>query len=158
VINTTDGVGTVNGAYRIDVASGRDTVGAFSTVYDHGTIAGWTSGSGHTPHVKLLGNLSATFGSGTGFNGKIGGGTAAGSAIELGSTSCKPASPPVEKSEARGPATISATSITVAGLTCTIPTAMSAAVNAKFKTGDVVEIHCSVQNGTNTLTRIERHR
>jgi hypothetical protein len=160
VINTTDNVGTVTGAYRIDVASGGDTVGAFTTVYDHGTIAGWTDGRAHSPAGRLLGNLSAAFAAtGNGFqSGKIGGSTANGSAIALGPTSCKPSSPPVEKSEARGPATVSATSITVAGLTCAIPSGMSADVNSKVKTGDVVEIHCSVQNGTNTLTRVEKHR
>jgi hypothetical protein len=158
VLNTTDGVGTVNGAYRIDVASGGDTVGAFSTVYDHGTIAGWTAGRAHTPYAKLLGNLSATFAASTGFTGgKIGGGTAAGSALELGPTSCKPAKPATEKSEARGTVSaISATSITVAQLTCVIPSAMSAAVNAKVKQGDRAEIHCTIQNGANTLTRVEK--
>lgn len=160
VINTTDDVGTVTGAYRIDVASGGDTVGAFRSVYDHGTIAGWTDGRAHAQAGRVLGNLSATFAAtGTGFqSGKIGGGTAAGSAIALGPTSCKPSRPPVEQSEARGPATVSATSITVAGLTCAIPSAMSADVTSKVKTGDVVEIHCSVQNGTNTLTRVDTHR
>jgi len=158
VINTTDGVGTVNGAYRIDVASGGDTVGAFSTVYDHGTIAGWTAGRAHTPNAKLLGNLSATFAANTGFaGGKIGGGTANGSALELGPTSCKPAKPPVEKSEARGTVSaISANSITVAQLTCAIPSAMSAGVNAKVKQGDRAEIHCTVVSGQNTLTRVEK--
>jgi hypothetical protein len=160
VINTTDGVGTVNGAYRIDVASGGDTVGAFSTVYDHGTVAGWTAGRAHTPYAKLLGNLSATFGANTGFaGGKIGGGTAAGAALELGPASCKPSKPPTEKSEAKGTVTaISATSITVAQLTFLIPTAMSAAVNDKVKMNDRAEIHCSVQNGQNTLTRVEKLR
>jgi len=158
VINTTDGVGTVNGSYRIDVASGGDTVGSFSTVYDHGAIAGWTSGRAHTPYVKLLGNLSATFAASTGFTGgKIGGGTATGSALELGPASCMPAKPAAEKSEARGTVSaISATSITVAQLTCAIPSAMSAAVNAKVKQGDRAEIHCAVVNGQNTLTRVEK--
>src|SRR6266508_4755766 len=40
VINTTDGVGVVEGRLRIDVASGRDTTAGFSAVYDHGKVAG----------------------------------------------------------------------------------------------------------------------
>ena len=35
---------------------------------------------------------------------------------------------------------------------------MSAAVNAKVKQGDVAEIHCTLQNGQNTLTRVEKRR
>jgi hypothetical protein len=161
VINTTDNVGTVKGAYRIDVASGGDTVGAFSTVYDHGTIAGWTDGRAHTPFARLLGNLSATFAATTtGFQGgKIGGDTASGSAIELGPTSCKPTKPPTEKSEARGTvSSITGTSITVADLTCQIPTAVSADVNNRLKQNDRAEIHCSVENGQNTLTRARKLR
>ena len=48
-INTTDGVGVVEGALRIDVASGRDTRAAFSTVYDHGKVAGLAAGKGARP-------------------------------------------------------------------------------------------------------------
>ena len=60
VINTTDKVGTVNGAFRIDV-SGRDTVGAFSSVYDNGAIAGFATARAHDPGARIVGNLSATF-------------------------------------------------------------------------------------------------
>jgi len=160
VINSTDNVGWVNGAYRIDVATGGDTVGAFSTVFDHGTIAGWTAGRAHTPYARLRGNISAAFAASTGFSGgKIGGGTASGAAVEIGPASCKPTAPPVEKSAAKGTVSaISADSITVAGLTCAIPSAMSAAVNAKVKQCDHAEIHCTLQNGQNTLTRVEKGR
>jgi hypothetical protein len=161
VINTTDNVGTVTGAYRIHVANGGDTVGAFTTVYDHGAIAGWTEGRAHAPAGRVLGNLSAAFSAtGTGFqSGKIGGGTSAGSAVALGPTSCRPTSPPADRSEARGTVTaISAGSITVAQLTCVIPSAMSADVNNRIKLNDRAEIHCSVQSGQNTLTRADKLR
>ena len=52
---------------------------------------------------------------------------------------------------------ISASQVTVAGLTCTIPADKSADVNAKFKLNDVAEIHCALVSGTNTLAKIE-HR
>ena len=46
------------------------------------------------------------------------------------------------------------TSITVAGLTCAIPSDKSADVNAKFKQNDVAQIRCSLVSGVNTLTGI----
>ena len=64
------------------------------------------------------------------------------------------------KSEAHGTiSAISATSITVAGLTCAIPADKSADVNAKFKQNDVAQIHCALVSGVNTLTDIggEKH-
>src|SRR2546423_8488180 len=83
-INTTDGVGVVNGRLRIDVASSRDTEAEFSTVYDHGTIAGLAAGRAHAANAKLIANLSAGFVAATGFTGgKLGGTTAPGSAVEL---------------------------------------------------------------------------
>lgn len=157
IVNS-DGVGTVDGAFRIDVASGRDTRGVFSTVYDHGTIVGLAVGRAHDPGARLLANISATFAPGSFTGGKLGGGTAAGSAVEIGPGKCAPAAPvKPEKSSARGTiSAISASSITVAGLTCVIPSAVSAEVNAKFHQNDRAEIACAVQNGQNTLTRIEK--
>src|SRR6476469_640980 len=92
-INTTDGVGVVDGRLKIDVTSGRDTEAGFDAVYDHGTIAGLAAGRAHDPSAKLVANLSAAFAAATGFTGgKIGGGTAAGSAVELSSAGgCRPA-------------------------------------------------------------------
>jgi hypothetical protein len=160
VINTTDKVGTVNGAFRVDV-SGRDTTGAFASVYDNGAIAGLAIARAHSPGAKIVGNLSATFDPATGFatGSKIGGGTSGGSAVELGPSSCRPATNHPEHSAARGAiSALSTASITVAGLLCNLPTNKSANINAKFKTGDNVEIRCEFANGQNTLTRIEKRR
>jgi hypothetical protein len=159
VVNTTDGVGSVSGTFRIDVAHGGDTTGAFSTVYDHGALAGLATARGHDPNAAILANLSASFASATGFtSGKLGGGTSGGGAIETANGACKPAKPaPPEKSEAHGTVSaVSSSSITVAGLTCAVPSAMSAAVTSKVKQGDRAEIRCSVQNGQNTLTHLEK--
>jgi hypothetical protein len=158
VIDTTDKVGTVNGAFRIDV-SGRDTDGAFTSVYDNGAIAGLATALAHAPGARIIGNLSASFDPATGFaaGSKIGGGTSGGSALELGTHSCKPTSTHPEHSTARGQVSaLSTASVTVAGLTCTLPSARAADVNARFKTGDEVEIRCDFANGANTLTRIEK--
>ena len=156
VINTTDDVGVVDGALRIDVASGRNTTAIYSAAYDHGNIAGLAVGRAHDPSARLVANLSAGF-TAAGFTaGKLGGGTSGGSAVEIGPGRCAPAAKH-EKSEARGTITaLSADSITVAGLTCNIPGDKSADVNAKFKVTDRAEIHCSLVGSDNTLTRIEK--
>ena len=38
-----------------------------------------------------------------------------------------------------------------------LPADKAAAINARFKTGDRVEIRCDFANGQNTLTRISKH-
>ena len=158
VVNTTDNVGTVLGASRIDVASGRDTHGAFKAIYDHGSIAGLAVARAHDPGSKIVGNISAGFVPATGFSsGKIGGGTAGGGAVELGAGSCRPQSTHPEHSAARGTiSALSTASITVAGLTCQLPADKAADINAKFKTGDRVEIRCDFANGQDTLSHIAR--
>jgi len=158
-INTTDGVGVVQGRLKI-AASGGNTVAHLDAVYDHGTIAGLASGHARDPHAKLLANLSAGFiasGAGAGFSsGKIGGATAAGSAVELGPGRCAPTRPPNEKSEARGTVTqLTSGSITVAGLTCTIPASLAAKVEEKVKLNGRAEIKCTLVNGVNTLVSVE---
>jgi hypothetical protein len=155
VVNTTDGVGTVSGGLEID-ATGKNTRAAFSAVYDHGKIAGLAVGRAHESNTGLVANLSAGFDPAKGFTtGKIGGGTDGGSAVEIGSSGCKPSQPTDEKSRARGTiSALSATSITVAGLTCSIPSDKSADILAKYKQNDTVEISCAFANGANTLTSI----
>jgi hypothetical protein len=160
VINTTDNVGLVTGTLSIAQASGADTRAMYSAVYDGGNIAGLASGRGfghdHGSSAQLVGNLSAGFSATTGFtNGKIGGGTAGGSAVEVGGTSCSPSGTTTESSSARGTiSALSTTSITVAGLTCAIPSANSADVNSKYKVGDTVSIKCTLQSSVNTLSSI----
>ena len=156
VINTTDDVGAVEGKLRIDVASGGDTVAHFTAVYDHGKLAGVAIGHVQEPHAKLLANLSAGFGSG-GFTGGKLGNSAGGSAVELGPGRCEPSQARAERSEATGTVSaLSPASITVAGLTCTVPASLSAKVNSTVKIGDRATIHCVLVNGQNTLVRIRK--
>ena len=159
VINTTDNVGVVTGRFAIDVAGSRNTGGNYSAVYSGGTVAGLAVGKAHEPNGKLIANLSATFAAASGFTGgKLGGGTAGGAAVELGPGSCNPAHPTTEKNEAEGTiTTLSTTSVTVATVSCAIPSDKSADVNAKFKTGDRVHIKCALVGGVNTLTSISKH-
>jgi hypothetical protein len=157
VINTTDNIGVVDGQFRIDVSGGRNTFAGYSAVYDHGNIAGLAAGAARNPGARLLANLSAGFNASSGFtSGKLGGGTSGGSAVELGPAKCAPTSKPKpERSNARGTiSALSTASITVAGLQCAIAPSDSAAVNAKYKVGDRAQIHCTLQNGVNTLDRI----
>jgi hypothetical protein len=96
VIDTTDGLGTVEGKLKIG-----DTAAHFKAVYDHGNLAGLAEGHAATPDVQLLGNLSAAFNNASngGFTaGKIGGGTSAGSAVELGPNHCAPSKSQENKS------------------------------------------------------------
>lgn len=156
VVNTTDGVGVVDGALRVKT-NGKDTTAAFSAVYDGGKFAGLAVGKAHTPAARIVANISATFTPGTSMSGKIGGGTDGGSAVELGPGSCKPQHDRPDHSGARGAITsLTTTSITVANLTCSLPSTKAADINAKFKTGDRVEIRCDVVNGQGTLTSISK--
>jgi hypothetical protein len=157
VIDTTDNIGAVDGQLRIDVSGARDTRVNYSAVYSDSKIAGLATGNAHSAGARLVANLSSGFDPSSGFQGgMLGGGTAGGKAVELGPAKCAPNSPPKpEKSEARGTiAALSMDSITVAGLQCTIASNDSAAVNSKYKMGDRVQIHCSLQNGVNTLDHI----
>jgi hypothetical protein len=131
-------------------------------VYDHGSIAGLATGRVHGPSRALVANVSATFSPTSGFtNGKLGGGTSGGSAVVVASHGCKTVAPAHQRVDARGTiSSLSATSITVAGVTCAIPSSTSSRVNDKFKAGDTVEIECAFADGTATLVKIEgrRHR
>jgi hypothetical protein len=148
LINTTDDIGTVSGGFTLGASHG-----SFEAVYDHGKIAGLAEGRAGEG-IHLLGNLSAGFSATGGFSGgKIGGATTGGSAVELGPGRCTKTKS--EHSSAVGNVTaVSATSITVAGLTCTVPASLAAKVGT-VKLGDRVEIRCEVANGTATLTKIE---
>jgi hypothetical protein len=157
-INTTDNVGVVSGTLRIDVASGRDTEAAFTGACSGGSVAGLAVGRAHDPGARLVANISASFSSSGGFtNGKIGG-SAGGASVELGVGRCQSVRTTPQKSEARGTVSaVSTTSITVAGLTCVVPTSLQSKV-AKLTVNSRAEIHCALVNGTNTLTRAEGRR
>lgn len=156
VINTTDGVGVVSGWLKIDVP-GQDTVAHFDGVYSGGQVAGLAIGHAHGPHARLVANLSAGFVAGTGFSGgKLGGGTAAGAAVEVGPGDCRPARNVQQKSEARGTiGAVSPSSITVAGLTCAVPASLQAKV-ATLAVNQRAEIHCTLIGGVNTLVGVKK--
>jgi hypothetical protein len=153
LINTTDDVGSVSGTLKIDTAGDKNTAAQFNAVYDHGNLAGLACGHSRDQPAKLLANLSAGFSAAGGFtNGKLGGGTAGGSAVFLGPGKC--VSAPKESSSAHGAVSaVSSTSITVAGLTCAVPASFATQI-ADVKVGDRLEIRCTLASGTNTLAKI----
>jgi len=157
-INTTDGVGVVTGTLKIDVASGHDSVAQFTTVYSGGQLAGLAVGHAHRPSSHLVANVSAGFTAAGGFtSGKIGGSTG-GAAVELAPAGCRSTPAVRQRSDATGLVTaVSPTSITVAGLTCTVPPALQSKV-ATVAVNTRAEIHCELVNNVNTLTKLERKK
>lgn len=177
LINTTKHVGIVEGEIRIiATAGGGQTSASFQGVLTQqgtppvDTVVGLAVGGNRHGHdeaaVKLLANLSAVYTAAGGFTaGKLGGDTAPGDAVLITNGGCTTPKPPkTEKIKARGlvtavlptpPATPPApTSITVAGITCTVPANLQAAV-AALKVGvDYVTIECDAVGGVNTLTRV----
>ena len=120
-----------------------------------GNFAGLAGGHGSASWSKLIANVSGDWTSAGGFTGgKIGGGTSGGNAVLLTKGGCN--SPRPETNEAHGSLTLGANNatVTVATLTCNVPSTLSATV-AKFHTGDRVEIKCTSASGTNTLARVD---
>lgn len=150
-IDTTTGIGVVQGNLKI----GSSYNGQLVAVYNHGNVAGFLNGRDKAEKAGLLANVSAGFSSTGGFtDGKVGGGTAGGSAVEVSPHGCKAASQDHEFNSANGTVSaVTATSITVAGLTCAVPDSLAAKV-ANIKVGDRAEIRCSFSGGALTLTNV----
>jgi hypothetical protein len=158
VIDTTNKVGLVTGQFGIDTSGQPNARGSFQAVYSAGQIAGLATGRAGASHTSLVANLSGAFDPSTGFaaGSKLGGGTSGGNAVELTSKACQQSSqqPTHERSSAHGTiSAISTGSITVAGLTCVLPSGSD--VSTKYKMNDVVAIQCELSNGMNTLTSID---
>jgi hypothetical protein len=157
LLNTTTNVGTVTGRIRFGSGNGNST--QFTAVYSSGNIAGLASGhEGGDSGTQLVANLSAAFSTTGGFSsGKLGGGTTGGNAVELSQGGCKPApAPKPDTIEVRGAVTaVSSTSITAAGVTCTIPTTLTSQVaSLNLTNGSQVDMTCTAAGGTNTLAKI----
>jgi hypothetical protein len=164
VINTTKNVGVVTGSLRIDTA-GTDTKARLDTVYSGGKVSGLASGRAHDPSAGLLANVSGSYSLTGGFtNGKIGGGTEGGTAVELVSGAC--AKPPVEKAILHLKGSVvsaSTTSLVVKSgtdqITCAVDasTGLAAAV-AKLQPGQAVAATCKLSNGSYELASLDGKR
>jgi hypothetical protein len=157
LVDTTSGDGTVSGHLRI-AASGGNTDAGFDAVLHGGTLAGLTEGRADSNHSQLIANISGAFTAAGGFTtGAIGGGTAAGYAVELSSGGCKPTpQPKPETIDVHGAVTnVAATTISAAGVTCNIPTNLQSYVaGLHLANGDRVEMTCTASGGTNTLVKV----
>jgi hypothetical protein len=155
------GDGTVEGKLRIDGTGGAGhTVAGFDAVIaGGGNFAGLAGGHGDGDSWNsLVANISGNWSSTGGFTGgKIGGGTSGGNAVLLSRGGCEPPKPPKpQTADAKGIVTAaSSTSITVNGVTCTVPTNLSAAVVALHVNVDRVEIKCTSNGSVNTLAHLE---
>ena len=161
LVDTTTGDGTVSGRLRI-AATGGNTDAAFDAVLHGGTLAGLAEGRAGSNHSQLVANISGAFTTAGGFTtGAIGGGTAAGYAVELSSGRLHAAEarppPKPETIDVHGAVTsVTTTTITAAGVTCTIPTNLQAQVaGLHLANGDRVELKCTSSGGTNTLVKVE---
>jgi hypothetical protein len=160
LINTTKNLGVVYGRVRIDTSSNRDTHASLQAVYANGQLHGLVSGRVSRPSAGLLGDLSSAFSATGGFtNGKLGGTDGGGGAVSLQRGDCRRAKPaPVQRVHAKGAVTaVGSTSISVAGVTCAVPSALARRVS-EVRTGDVVELRCELQNGVLTLTKLDAKR
>jgi len=157
LVDTTSGDGTVSGQLHIGNAPG-STDAAFDAVLHNGTLAGLAEGRAGGNHSQLIANISGAFTTAGGFTtGAIGGGTAAGYAVEVASGGCKPTPPPKpETIDVNGAVTnVTQTTIAAAGVTCNIPTSLQSYVaGLKLANGDRVEMKCTSASGTNTLTSL----
>jgi hypothetical protein len=161
LINTTDDVGVVSGRLWIAVGPGTPTAAHFDAVYDHGKLAGLAIGHAIHSHAKLVANVSSGFSAATGFMTGAIGATTGGSAVELGPGRCVPQKSRVhigrEHSDATGTVSaVSATSISVAGLTCMVPPSLSGKVTTLLHMGDRAEIRCALIANQNTLVQFEK--
>ena len=165
LLNTTTNVGVVSGKIRFGSGDGNGNDTRFAAVYSNGNIAGLATGRGGEDHgngnangSQLLANLSAAFSTTGGFtNGKLGGGTSGGDAVQVLRGGCQPTEAPKPDTITVSGAVsaVPTTSITAAGVTCVIPAELTATVAAlALVTGSQVEMTCTVAAGVNTLSRI----
>jgi hypothetical protein len=154
LINTTTNYGTVSGQIQVG-SGGTETDAQFNGVYANGAVVGLAQGHNHAPS-QLLANVSAGFSATGGFtSGLIGGGTSAGYAVEFAPGQCTstPQQQPDKVVAIGAVSAVSATSITVSGVTCAVGTGQAALV-ANVHVGDRVSISCTVANGATTLDNV----
>ena len=144
VVNEAKNVGLVEGQLRIDTP-GSDTTTRLTAAYEGGRIAGLATGHARQPNARVVANVSAAFSPDGGFtDGKLGGGTTGGAAVEVVRGACKPVTP--QKAIVRVSGTVTAnstTSLTVRygkrELTAKVPSSLADTV-ANLSNGDKVSI------------------
>ena len=158
VVNTTTGYGEVSGHIRIDSTSGH-TSANFDSVDTNGNLAGLVEGHGSAQWSQLVGNISGAWSASGGFPSlQVGNHTSGGDAVLLTSGGCQAQEQPKPDTiEVHGVVTaVNSTQITAAGVTCNIPTNLTATVTGLNLTVNTsrVDMRCVVASGTNTLQSI----
>jgi len=156
IVNKTTNVGTVVGSLRIR-QSGPDTYAGFTGTYSNGQVNGLAAGGARSPFNRLVANVSAAFNPASGLtNGKIGATDGNGAAVLVQPGRCQRVVLPKQKVEARGTVTaVSSTSITVAGVTCAVPSSLASKVG-ELKVNDQASIRCELVDSVLTLTRVDK--
>ena len=153
LINTTTGVGTVNGTLRIAVSGGGQTTARFDAIFSNGSVTGLAEGNGSS-FSRLIANFASDYNAAGGFgNGQLGGPTSHGGiAVEVTQGGCQQPKP--ERIDVHGTVTaVSSTSISAAGVTCAVPGNLQSVVGG-IHTGDFVRLECTVSGGTTTLDQV----
>ncbi len=158
LINTGRNLGLLRGRGLVAV-SGPDTTFKLDAVYSAGKANGFLVGRAHNPWEHIVGNVSFDFSSAGGMtNGKLGDTAGGGAAVDVQPGPCRPAVAGTEKVEARGQVSaVSSTSITVAGVTCVVPSELSSQV-ASLRVGDRAEITCRRQDGQLVLIKLGKEK
>ncbi|MGZ8686931.1 MAG: hypothetical protein ACXWZP_00740 [Gaiellaceae bacterium] len=166
VLNKTDGVGYVEGSFRIKDDDRRGH-GKFVGVLDgSGSVDGFVQGRVNRKHAVLLGGMSAKFSADGGFTeGKLGNSTSALPAVLVGRP-CKNSKPAPVAVRLVVKGTVSAldsAKITVdprdktAAQTCEIKEGTSPSLG-DVKLGSEVEMGCGLVDGKMTLLKLKKHR
>ena len=165
VLNTTDGVGYIQGSFRTK-DDDRRAHGSFAGTLDgNGNVDGFVQGRVNQHYAALLGGLSAKFTAAGGFTeGKIGNGTTSLPAVLVGRP-CKDSKPAgvAVRLTVKGKVSKLDTSITVdprdatPPQTCEIKAGTSPSLEG-VAVGTEVEMGCGLVDGKMTLLKLKKHR
>lgn len=165
VLNKTDGVGYVEGSFRIKDDDRRGHGSLVGTLDGNGNVDGFVQGRVNRRYAVLLGGLSAKFSSAGGFTeGKLGNGTTSLPAVLVGRPchDSKPAGIAVRLT-VKGKVSKLDTSITVdprdatPAQSCEIKAGTSPSTEG-IAVGTEVEIGCGLVDGKMTLLKLKKHR
>ena len=166
--STTDGLGYVEGSFRVKGDPGRLLSGRFTGTLKGSQLVGFLSASSRGHHARVLGNLSATFVPATGFAGGAVGSTSSTAVLAVVAGPVCPRPKPTPKPRpvavdgkvsAVGDGTVGSTiTVTSRGpstATCTRDAASPATTG--FAIGTRVEMKCAYIGTTWTLREIHAH-
>ena len=164
VLNTTDGVGYIQGSFRTKDEDRHANGGFVGTLDKDGNVDGFVQGRVNRHSAALLGSLSAKFSADGGFTeGKIGNGTTSLPAVLIGRP-CKDSKPAgiAVRLTVKGKVSKLDTSITVdpkdatPPQTCEIKTGTSPSLDG-VAVGTEVEMSCGLVDGKMTLLKLRKH-